>query len=140
MGRVREKPSDFWDYINNLYEKRLPVCSDTERIGSLFQICRFLSYGSSSFVPASDATFFALKLPDWAVACYLYNAVPEMKKAPWVKKIGKSEKKGIDPLLVEKLGHVLCCSPRHVEETVAILGRIGIDVYSLFGLEKKRSG
>ncbi len=127
---------NFWEQINNLYEKNQLICSDSEQAGSLFQICRFLSYTQFGFFSANEATRFARKLPDWAVQCYLYNSVPKMGRAPWIGKMKKAKEEKTNPVLLSKLGHALCCSAKHAEQTIEIFERAGRDPYVIFGLKR----
>ena len=106
----------------------------------LFVVLRFLSMYPDTFWVASDATKFQRRLPDWAIASFLYLTVKKKHNAPFIKYISKKKVKDGKRRkeLRSLISKHLCCSLDHAEEAIIILERNKVDAFGLFGLKREK--
>jgi hypothetical protein len=129
--------TDLFEFIENCFTKDEPVLPDTG-FKDIYMAIKFLSLYPGTFIIAQEANRFATKIPNWAVACYLYHSIPKGRppkfaypKAPereWPKEILSAVIKNFN------------CSPDHAGQIIAILNKKDPAIIESMGVEVKKSG
>lgn len=119
--------NELWKYLNNLYEKNIPITTESA-FKDYFIVIRFLSLYPPAFYAAVQANRLSGKnVPSWMIGVLLYNLVPKEIKAPWrkyikadIEKLSDKRKKAI-----RKVGQLFNCSDYHAQQTLWLLEKQG---------------
>lgn len=129
---------DLFGFLRNLFTKQERVTSATEP-PELFVVAKFLASTPGTLPLARLCTYWAGRLPPWAVAALLYHAAPKLRAAPrlyWKKPA--REAPAADKALVEAVARALGYSMQVAEQAILLLQRGGVDVPALFGRKDDR--
>lgn len=110
---------DLFSFIENLFTKEEAVTTKTEFKES-FMVIKFLSLYPATFIVAAEANKLLAKLPNWAVACYLFGCIEKDRKPKFIypKAENKSQFKEI---VIKEIAQKFCCSKNHAEQIANIL-------------------
>ena len=124
-----------WDAINNLYSKRMKYPEDSDLVGNLWMINRFLSMDNDLLEVVADVSkyFYTLKERYYRL---LYRIIPQdtYQRSKYVK-----PKKEFNEDLVKRYSKLYGVSNRETIDCLRILQKTNTvkEIYEFVGLECK---
>ena len=129
-GKKGEHKYDLFPELLNNFTKTRKIYDDANP-AMAFIMARFLSMCSIGFDVAATYNDLALKLPDWARRPLIFHLTPKMKKAPYMKYVGKPKEKisAKAEAIIDRMQKHFNVRRHHAEE-----------MYHILKLQKKKPG
>ena len=135
--KSQEKSDQLFYILDCVYTKKTLPPDDS--IKEHFMLQRFMSMSQAGFYQTAISNLFGSRLPSWAVARLLTAITPHKNKSPRGGYIKASKETRIfDKELLVKIGRHFCCNLIHAAQTAALFELQDINVYEMFGMEKKK--